>query len=217
MSNDPYPRRRAARALLSRDERAKLSPLPLGKPEGRKLTVEERELRAAKLVDSRERRSIPVSQFELRGEGNGLRLLGYASVFDTAYDVIGGPPWGWVETVDRRAFDVTLKSEADVQLLLNHEGMPLARTKSGTLKLSTDKRGLFVDAGLDMRDPDVRSLEVKMSRRDIDEMSIGFITKNDAWNEDRTERRILEISLHRGDVSVVNYGANHATEAQLTP
>jgi hypothetical protein len=35
------------------------------------------------------------------------------------------------------------------------------------------------------------------------------------WNEDYTERRLLEVSIHRGDVSVVNYGANPATSATL--
>jgi hypothetical protein len=31
------------------------------------------------------------------------------------------------------------------------------------------------------------------------------------WNSDRSERKITEVSLDRGDVSVVNYGANPNT------
>jgi hypothetical protein len=54
-------------------------------------------------------------------------------VFNQPYDM--GPFW---EQVDRRAFDRTLGMQPDVRLLIDHEGQPLARTKSGTLTLSTD-------------------------------------------------------------------------------
>lgn len=164
------------------------------------------------LVDVPERRGVDVTDFECRAEGDTLEFRGYASIFDAPYDVYGGPKsGGWTEIVDRAAFDVTLRSDPDVMFLVNHQGMPLARTKSKTLRLSTDKRGLRVDADLDRRDPDVQSLEVKMGRRDMDEMSFAFRTKRQEWNDDDTERRLLEVSLYRGDVSIVNYGANPAT------
>jgi HK97 family phage prohead protease len=168
------------------------------------------------LRDSPERRGIASGQFELRELGGGqLLLTGYASVFEAPYEVYGGPPYGWTEVVDRKAFDTTLSARADTHLLINHAGMPLARTKSGTLKLAADSTGLHVEAGLDPSDPDVQSLVPKMRRKDMDEMSFGFRVKNDEWNEDYTERRLLEVSLHKGDVSVVNFGANPATSVQL--
>ncbi|MFF9310088.1 HK97 family phage prohead protease [Streptomyces sp. NPDC014748] len=172
--------------------------------------VDRRQLR-----DSPERRGIASGQFELRSQGGQLLLTGYASVFNKPYDVYGGPPLGWTEEVDPKAFDVTLGARADTHLLINHGGMPLARTKSGTLKLSTDSTGLHVEAGLDPSDPDVQRLVPKMTRRDMDEMSFGFRVKQDEWNEDWTQRRLLEVSLHKGDVSVVNFGANPATSAEL--
>ncbi|HEY6116209.1 MAG TPA: HK97 family phage prohead protease, partial [Candidatus Dormibacteraeota bacterium] len=172
--------------------------------------VDRRQLR-----DSPERRGIASGQFELRQQGGQLLLTGYASVFNSPYDVYGGPPYGWTEDVDPHAFDVTLAARADAHLLINHDGMPLARTKSGTLKLSTDTTGLHVEAGLEPSDPDVQRLMPKMNRKDMDEMSFGFRVKNDEWNEDYTQRRLLEVSLHKGDVSVVNFGANPATSAQL--
>jgi HK97 family phage prohead protease len=172
--------------------------------------------RAEKLLGAPERRALPVSDFELRESGDDLTLTGYASVFDHGYDVYGGPDkGGWTEIVDRRAFDVTLREKPDVHLLINHEGMPLARTKSGTLDLSTDKVGLKTVARLDRRDPDVQRLETKMARGDMDEMSFAFRTIRHEWNEDETERRMLEVSIHKGDVSVVNFGANPATSSQL--
>lgn len=167
------------------------------------------------LRDSPERRAIAAAGFELRAKGDGLTLTGYASVFNNGYEVLGGPPYGWTERVDPGAFDVTLAAKPDLHLLINHEGMPLARTKSGTLQLSTDSKGLLVEASLDRRDPDVQRLETKMERGDMDEMSFAFRVKADAWSDDDTERTLTEVSLHKGDVSVVNFGANPATSAQL--
>lgn len=167
------------------------------------------------LREAPERRSISAEAFELRGTGDKLALTGYASVFGNGYDVLGGPPYGWTERVDKRAFDATLAAKPDLHLLINHEGMPLARTKSGTLRLSTDSKGLLVEADLDRRDPDVQRLETKMERGDMDEMSFAFRVKADKWSDDDTERTLTEVSLHKGDVSVVNFGANPATSAQL--
>lgn len=168
-------------------------------------------------ADAPERRGLAVTDFEMRKSGDKLSLTGYASVFEARYDIYGGPSkGGWTEVVDRSAFDVTLREKPDLHLLINHEGLPLARTKSGTLLLSTDKVGLRVEApDLDRRDPDVQRLEIKMERGDLDEMSFAFRVKDDDWDDDTDERRLLEVSLHKGDVSVVNFGANPATSAQL--
>lgn len=168
------------------------------------------------LRDSPERRTLSLSDFELRKNGDELALDGYASVFDYRYDVFGGPPFGWTEHVNRGAFDRTLSDKPDLHLLINHEGMPLARTKSGTLQLTADKKGLRVRApSLDRRDPDVQRLEVKMNRGDMDEMSFAFRVKQDTWNHDESDRGLDEVSLHKGDVSVVNFGASDATSAQM--
>lgn len=173
--------------------------------------------KADRLLGAPERRTFKCDDLELRSAGgNSLALIGYASVFDRPYEMYGGPDkGGWNETVDTAAFDETLKRKPDLHLLINHEGMPLARTKSGTLQLSTDKVGLKVEADLDRRDPDVQSLEVKMSRGDMDEMSFAFRTVRHEWSNDETDRRLLELNLDKGDVSVVNFGANPHTSAGL--
>lgn len=167
-----------------------------------------------------ERRAFPARDLQLREAVDGaLRLTGYACVTEHAYEV------GWYrETIARGAFRRTLSESPDVQLLINHTGMPLARTTSGTLRLDErttpdgdGRTGLWVEADLDPEDPDVKSLRGKMARGDIDEMSFAFqvTTPGGGWNEDYSERVITSCSLHRGDVSVVNYGANPATAATL--
>ena len=168
------------------------------------------------LIDAPERRNVHCTEFELRSDGNTLRLEGYASVFDKPYEVNGGPNGnGWDEIVTRSAFERTLSENPDVHLLINHDGLPLARTKSGTLHLSTDSTGLLTRADLDRRDPDVKSLEIKMERGDLDEMSFAFRVKRQSWSADDTVRSLEEISLHKGDVSVVNWGANPNTSAKI--
>jgi len=130
--------------------------------------------------------------------------------------VAGGPDaGGWIETVDRRAFDVTLGANPDVHFLINHEGVTLARTKSGTLNLSTDRKGLLAEARIDRRDPMGQSLEVKMERGDLDEMSFAFRTVRQEWDADYTERSLLEVNIDKGDVSVVNNGANDKTRIRI--
>lgn len=177
---------------------------------------EVREIVAQALAADRELRAVAASTFELRrGEDDTLTLEGYASVFETPYEMYGGPPYGWNELVDSGAFDKTLREKPDVQLLINHDGMPLARTKSGTLLLAADKTGLHVKAQLEPRSVTVQELNLAMDRGDIDEMSFAFRVVRQEWDEEYTERRLLEVSIHKGDVSVVNYGANPATSATL--
>jgi HK97 family phage prohead protease len=187
--------------------------------------------RAGPLIDFRkakaaglkglERRTfdVAVADMELREADDGsLRFSGYACVTGVAYDM------GWYrETIERGAFKRTLEQSPDVQLLINHTGMPLARTSSGTLRLEerttpdeNGKTGLWVEADLDPEDPDVRSLRGKMARKDIDQMSFAFApTSSGGWNDDYTERKIAAVTIHRGDVSVVNQGANPATAGAM--
>jgi len=169
---------------------------------------------------------VPFAISELRAEKradmDSLVLEGHASVFGYEYDVAGGPPWGWLERIEKGSFDKTLADDPDVVFLLNHEGMPLARTKSGTLELSTDKTGLATAATLDLANPVSRSLASAIERGDIDEMSFAFRTTaqewraHDDWEDDPESLRIItEVNIHRGDVSAVTFGASDATDIDI--
>jgi len=100
-----------------------------------------------------------------------------------------------------------------VRLLINHEGLPLARTKNGTLELSEDEVGLRFDAEL----PDTteaRDLWTLIQRGDVDQMSFAFRVIRQKWSADRTERTLTEVSLADGDVSVVTYPAYPTTTVE---
>lgn len=176
------------------------------------------------MVEMREERDRPaVLAGEIRADDDTiLEFSGYASTFEP-YEMYGGPAkGGWIEQLDRTAFDKTLRSKPDLHLLINHAGLPLARTKSGTLELSVDDGGLKTYAQLDRSDPDVQRIEPKMRRKDMDEMSFAFRVIKQRWDyapefeDDPYSLRIIEeVSLHKGDVSIVNFGANPTTSAEL--
>lgn len=151
-----------------------------------------------------ERRAALEARLEIRSDDSGsLTLAGYAAVFDVE---------AHREIVRPTAFSRALRDGHDVRLLVNHDGVPLARTRSGTLRLSTDERGLAVEADLDPENPTVRELRSALDRGDIDQMSFAFRTIRDSV-DDAGLRELHEVELW--DVSVVTYPWYDATSAQL--
>jgi uncharacterized protein len=155
-----------------------------------------------------EKRTIAYSNLEVRAEGNGNTLVGYAALFDSPSE-----PMPFIEYVKRGAFSKTLNDGADVRLLIDHEGVPLARSKSGTLALEEDERGLRVEAELDPMNPDAARIMSAMKRGDLSQMSFAFRTIKDNWNTDRSVRELREVQLF--DVSVVTFPAYEETVAEL--
>ena len=149
---------------------------------------------------------------ELRQEDNGpIRVAGYAAVFNQETN-IGGY---FTETIAPGAFTSALDRGDDVVLLVNHDGLPLARTRSGTLKLTHDDRGLYIESELDPSDPDVRAIVPKMKRGDLDKMSFAFIPTRQTWDEsgDMPKRMIEDLQLY--DVAIVTTPAYDGTEIGL--
>jgi HK97 family phage prohead protease len=156
------------------------------------------------------------AHFEFRANptsasGPSYRFEGYAATVETPFEMWDA--WGdsYFETVAASAFNRTLANGCDTQFLVGHDesGLPMARTRSGTMTLSADSTGLLVVApSLDGRNPQVQQLASAMERGDVDEMSIGFIATAQQWSPDWMERRITEINLNRGDVSIVCWAAN---------
>jgi len=159
-------------------------------------------------VTGADERRIAYTTLDLRQADNGTTLYGYAAVFDSPSE-----PMPFVEYVKRGAFTKTIKDGADVRLLIDHEGVPLARTKSGTLRLSEDERGLAVEAELDPMNPDAARVISAMKRGDLSQMSFAFRTIKDSWSDDRAVRELREVQLY--DVSVVTFPAYEQTVAEI--
>ncbi len=176
-------------------------------------------------MNAREIRASHRAQFEFRANpdsasGPSFRFEGYAATFEEPFQMWDA--WGdeYDEVLSAASCTRTLGNNADVQFLVGHNeaGLPMARTRSGTMSLSADTRGLLTLApNLDGRNPQVLQLASAMDRGDVDEMSIGFIATAQRWSDDWMTRRVNEISLHRGDVSIVCWAANpNANGASLT-
>lgn len=159
-------------------------------------------------VTGSDEKRIAYTTLDLRQSDAGNTLYGYAAVFDSPSE-----PMPFVEYVKRGAFTKTIKDGADVRLLIDHEGVPLARTKSGTLRLSEDERGLAVEADLDPMNPDAARIISAMKRGDLSQMSFAFRTIKDAWSDDRSVRELKEVKLY--DVSVVTFPAYEETVAEI--
>jgi hypothetical protein len=156
-------------------------------------------------------RQMQVQDLELREAGNGHTFAGYAAVFNSDSE-----PLPFLEQIRPGAFQRTLGARNNVKMFVNHDDtMVLASTRSGTLRLSEDGRGLRAEADL----PDTtyaRDLAVLMSRGDVDSMSFGFSVPRggDEWSQDGARRYLNEIRLH--EVSVVTgFPAYEATSATI--
>ena len=148
---------------------------------------------------------------ELREEGNTMTAIGYASVFNRLSQNLGG----FVERVAQGTFAKTIQ-EADVRALFNHDAdQVLGRSKSGTLRMQEDEKGLRYE--IDLPNTQLgRDLAVLLERGDVSGSSFGFQTVSDEWGttEDGYPLRTLtEVKLR--DVSPCVFPAYEASEASL--
>lgn len=152
-----------------------------------------------------------VQDLELRQDADKATFVGYAAVFNSDSE-----PLPFVEQIRPGAFQRTLSARNNVKMFVNHEDtMPLASTRSGTLRLSEDDRGLRVEA--DMPNTTfARDLVELMRTKIVDSMSFGFHVPRggDEWSDDGQRRFLNEIALR--EVSVVTgFPAYEATTATI--
>jgi HK97 family phage prohead protease len=128
------------------------------------------------------------TEVEIRAKGR--RLEGYAAVFSTATDL-----GAFSETVEPGAFAESLRSRTDILGLVDHEpSRLLARTRSGTLRLAEDTRGLAFDLDLPKTSAgdDVLALA---ERGDLGGASFAFKPRpgGEAWEGRRRSLRAVEL------------------------
>jgi HK97 family phage prohead protease len=161
-----------------------------------------------------ETRTFTVEDIEVREAAEGMSFEGYSAVFNSPSE-----PLPFTETIAPGAFARSLKSRNNVFLLVNHDpARPLASTRSKTMTLEEDGKGLLVKATL----PDTtdgRDLAVLLGAggnpRVIDSMSFGFSVPRggDKWNEDGSQRTLHQVRLH--ETSIVTFPAYQATSAAV--
>jgi uncharacterized protein len=159
---------------------------------------------SAKTISAPESRTIDVDVGSL--DTRGRTVHGYAAVYDVLSEDLGG----YREKVAAGAFADVL--DDDVRALLNHDpNQVLGRTKSGTLRLFDEQRGLRFE--LDLPDsPLGENMRSAVRRGDLDGASFRFEVGDEDWDGDiRTVRSVKALR----DVTLATYPAYPAASVEL--
>ena len=157
--------------------------------------------------------SVVKEQREFRmesAEQNGNTIRGYAAVYNSDSEWMGG----FYEQIATGAFDGVMDN--DVRAYFNHdENLLLGRVSSGTLRISTDKRGLFYEVDLP-NTTYANDLAELMKRGDVNQSSFAFLIEKDRWEQrDGVTYRIIEKVSRLLDVSPVSQPAYPDATSEL--
>ncbi|MEK3822098.1 HK97 family phage prohead protease [Cytobacillus sp. FSL W8-0315] len=165
------------------------------------------------MTKKRELRTIDITNFRTRDAVNDQPAVisGYAAVFNSKTS-IGDY---FEEVIMPGAFSKSISTNSDIRALFNHDwNNVLGRTKSGTLRLSEDDRGLKFEVELPNTSL-AKDLAESMSRGDINQCSFGFFATEETWDYsvEPALRTIHEVELY--EISVVSIPAYEDTEVTL--
>ncbi|MFC3326216.1 HK97 family phage prohead protease [Mesorhizobium cantuariense] len=141
---------------------------------------------------------------ETRAVDGKRTLVGYAIVYNSP-TIIGDPEWGFEETMAPGFADEAIRG--DVMALHSHDfGRVVGRTKSGTLRLTSDAKGVLAEIDV----PDTSNgndLWELVERGDISGMSFSFRATKQEWDDTVTppRRRVLKAEVY--EVSAVAFPA----------
>lgn len=163
----------------------------------------------------RERRFVKGA--EVRATDNG-HIEGHAAVFNQEYVMWDTPSFRVVEVIKPGAFARALREKQDVRALYNHDASNiLGRTKSNTLAMEENQRGLHFDC----TPPETqlgRDVRTLIKRGDITGCSFAFTVKKQERTEEEIDgkvhvrREIQDVDLY--DVGPVTYPAYEGTDVK---
>lgn len=165
------------------------------------------------MTKKREMRTFSITNLQTRDgtESEPIKISGYAAVFNSK-TTIGD--W-FEEIIMPGAFARSLSENGDIRALFNHNwDNVLGRTKSGTLRIFEDERGLKFE--IDLPNTSVaRDLVESMSRGDINQCSFSFDPIGEDWDysSEVARRTLTDVDLY--EISVVSIPAYDDTEAAL--
>lgn len=152
-----------------------------------------------------------IGQLDNNQEATDNKIIsGYFIVFDTETELYPGVR----EEVSPDALvGVDL---SDVKALIDHDtSKVLGRTKSSTLSLSVDSKGLYGEIIVNESDQEAMNLYSRVQRGDVDQCSFGFEILNEEMiqNSDGTVKFIIK-SINLYEVSVVTFPAYQETAVE---
>jgi uncharacterized protein len=168
------------------------------------------------MTKKKETRTVDITNVQTRAKDDGspIKISGYAAVFNSRTSI----SYWFDEIISPGAFDKSISAKnADIRALINHDwDKVLGRTKSNTLTLREDSKGLNFEIELPNTSY-ARDLAESMERGDIDQCSFGFLVDEgkERWDysQDPALRTLEEVELY--EVSIVSLPAYEDTEAAL--
>lgn len=147
------------------------------------------------------------AEFQTREDGEGPIIEGYFAVFNSNYEIWEDAS----ESIAPGAFDSSISG--DIRALTNHNTtLVLGRTKSSTLELKTDSRGLWGRIRINPNDSDAMNTYERVKRGDVDQCSIGFLIRSqetDFKEDGSIHWTITDVELF--EVSVCTFPAYEET------
>lgn len=145
-------------------------------------------------------------EYSVDSEGN---ITGVPIVFEQPTDICGM----FEETIARGA--ISESALKDAAFFYNHDlnTKPLARTRTGKLKVTIESDGVHMIASVNRERSDANDLYIAIQDGDVDGMSFLFRVDADEWTDldtDYPKRRITKIGFVQ-EVSAVNYPAYTST------
>ena len=147
-----------------------------------------------------------IGKLQTRADNNEtdeMKIEGYFVVFNSETKLFEN----YYEEISDKAFkDIDL---TDIRALADHDtAKVLGRTKSQTLSLSVDEKGLYGEITINKNDGEAVNLYERVKRGDIDQCSFGFNILDETMDtraDGSTKWTITEIELF--EVSVVTFPA----------
>ena len=154
-----------------------------------------------------------IGKLQTRSDNNEtdeMKIEGYFVVFNSETELYDG----MFEEISDKAFqNIDL---SDIRALADHDtAKVLGRTKSNTLKLSVDDKGLYGEITINKKDTEAVNLYERVKRGDIDQCSFGFNILDETMDtraDGTTKWTITEIELF--EVSVVTFPAYADTSVE---
>lgn len=166
------------------------------------------------------RATVQVDEIEVReGEGGAVTIAGRAAPFGVWSQELRTRNRRFRERIAPTAFDRALGGGADVLALWQHDAaMPLARTRTGSLRLWKDDTGLRFEMAPEMATVWGASAVAAVRSGLVDAMSFGFRVSAAGMSEMRGADDVYERTLHDVDlreISLVTFPAYPGTAAMV--
>ena len=154
-----------------------------------------------------------IGKLQTRADNNEtdeMKIEGYFVIFNSETKLFEN----YYEEISDKAFkDIDL---TDIRALADHDtAKVLGRTKSQTLSLTVDDKGLYGEITINKNDGEAVNLYERVKRGDIDQCSFGFNILNETMEQradGTTKWTITEIELF--EVSVVTFPAYSDTSVE---